>query len=194
MLINRELLSVSLTFFFHTLHICPRTYYNDDIKTQHTEEKVDKEIFVEWDDRYLIGIPLIDDQHKELIRLTNNLYEACLVGGEAARVNFRETIRGTVDYVKFHFAAEEKILENVKYPGIAAHKKEHESFVIKVLADVKNFEEGKTFVPNIFVRYLKDWILTHIAVEDKKYAEYILDLKKRNTLKWQLVGGQPPSL
>jgi hemerythrin len=51
--------------------------------------------------------------------------------------------------------------------------------VIKVLQDVRDFENGKKFVPNLFVRYLKDWILAHIAVEDKKYAEHILALKRQ---------------
>jgi hemerythrin len=139
---------------------------------------MNKNVFVAWDDRYSVGIPLIDKQHRELISLTNELYEACLEGTAAAGASFREAVRGTVDYVKYHFAAEEKLLEQAKYPGFAAHKKEHESFIMKVLEDVRNFTEGKKFVPNIFVRYLKDWILAHIAVEDKKYAEYILDLRK----------------
>jgi hemerythrin len=139
-------------------------------------------VFVEWDDRYSVGIPLIDEQHKQLIEMTNTLYEACLGGTETARAHFREVVRGTVDYVRYHFAAEEKLLENVKYPGFAPHKREHESFVLKIVEGVRNFEEGRQFVPNIFVRYLKDWILAHIAVEDKKYAEYILDLKKQGAL------------
>jgi hemerythrin len=134
---------------------------------------MEKEVFVEWDDRYSVKIPLIDSQHKQLIELTNSLYNACVEGTEAASGNFRSAIHSMVDYVKYHFAAEEKLLETSKYPGIAAHKREHESFVIKVLQDVRAFEDGKKFIPNIFVRYLKDWILAHIAVEDKKYAEYI---------------------
>jgi hemerythrin len=140
---------------------------------------MEKEVFVEWDDRYSVGIPLIDSQHKKLIELTNSLYNACVEGTEAASDNFRSAIHDMVDYVKYHFAAEERLLETSKYPGAAAHKKEHESFVIKVLQDVRAFEDGKKFVPNIFVRYLKDWILAHIAVEDKKYAEYVFSLKKQ---------------
>jgi hemerythrin len=143
---------------------------------------MDDKILVEWDDRYSVKIQLIDDQHKELINMTNTLYEGCLAGDEAARSYFLEAVHGTVDYVKYHFAAEEKILENVKYPGFAEHKREHEGFVKKIFEDVESFQGGKKFVPNVFVRYLKDWILTHIAVEDKKYAEYILNLKKQGAL------------
>ncbi|MDR2631552.1 MAG: bacteriohemerythrin [Spirochaetaceae bacterium] len=139
-------------------------------------------IIVEWDDRYSVGIPLVDEQHKELIRLTNSLYESCLAGDEAARVSFKEAIQGTVEYVKFHFGAEERILTNVHYPDFALHKKQHEEFVKQVLGEVKSFEEGKKFVPNVFVRFLRDWILTHIALSDKKYAEYIFELKKKGAL------------
>jgi hemerythrin len=148
-----------------------------------------KEAFVTWEDRYSVGIQLIDDQHKHLIELTNGLYKACLTGTEAARAHFREAIRGTVDYVKFHFTAEEQLLEQINYPGIAAHKREHETFVKKVLADAKDFEEGKKFVPNIFVRFLRDWILAHIAVEDRRYADYILELKKQQVRMRQPVSG-----
>jgi hemerythrin len=152
------------------------------------EVSMEEKKLVEWDDRYSVGIPLIDDQHKELVNMTNTLYEACLAGDRAARAYFLQAIHGTVDYVKYHFAAEEKILENVKYPHIIEHKRAHESFVKKIFVDVKSFEAGKKFVPNVFVRYLKDWILTHIAVEDKRYAEYIFNLKKQGALETMVAG------
>jgi hemerythrin len=150
---------------------------------------MEEKILVEWDERYSVGIPLVDDQHKELVNMTNTLYEGCLAGDEAARAYFLQAVHGTVDYVKYHFAAEEKLLENVKYPGIIEHKRAHEGFVKKIFEDVKSFETGKKFVPNVFVRYLRDWILTHIAVEDKKYAEYIFNLKKQGILERRTIAG-----
>ncbi|MDR2746136.1 MAG: bacteriohemerythrin [Treponema sp.] len=139
-------------------------------------------IFVEWDDKYSVGIPLIDEQHKELIRLTNELYQGCLAGDDAACDFFFSTIRSAMDYVKCHFSAEEKILENIRYPYLAEHKKQHEDFVLKMVEDVKNFHGGKKFVPNNFVRFLKDWILSHIAISDTQYGRYIMDLKKQGRL------------
>jgi hemerythrin len=139
-------------------------------------------VLVEWDDKYSVGIPLIDEQHKELIRLTNDLYQGCLTGDDAAKEFFFRTIRGAMDYVKYHFSAEEKLLENVKYPELALHRKQHEDFVLRMVDDVKSYQDGRKFVPNNFVRYLKDWILSHIAIMDTKYARYILDLKKQGKL------------
>ncbi|MDR1324807.1 MAG: bacteriohemerythrin [Treponema sp.] len=138
------------------------------------------EDFVTWEDRYALGIPFIDAQHKELLRLTNVLFVACQDG--SANDIFRETIKGTVKYVSEHFSAEEAMMNRIKYPKLAEHKKEHEAFVQKVLEDVRQFESGHSFVPNTFVRFLKDWILTHIAVSDKKYADYIMHIKKAGNL------------
>ncbi|MDR1955918.1 MAG: bacteriohemerythrin [Treponema sp.] len=147
---------------------------------------MEENILVEWDDRYLVGIGLIDEQHKELIALTNTLYQACLEGDAKAKTHFMEAIHSTVDYVRYHFSAEEKLLESVNYPDLAEHKKQHEGFVLQIFEEVKSFEQGKKFVPNVFVRYLKDWILTHIALADKKYAQYILHLKKEGLLQLEL--------
>jgi hemerythrin len=139
-------------------------------------------VLVEWDEKYSVGIPLIDEQHKELIRLTNELYRGCLTGNDAARAFFFDAVRGAMDYVKYHFSAEEKILENVNYPYLAEHKKAHEDFVLKMVEDVKSFQGGRKFVPNNFVRFLKDWILSHIAIADTQYAKYIMDLKRQGKL------------
>jgi hemerythrin len=139
-------------------------------------------IFVEWDDRYSVGIPLIDEQHKELIRLTNELYLGCLTGDDEAREFFFNAVRGAMDYVKYHFSAEEKMMEKIKYLYLAEHRKRHEDFVLKLIEDVKSFQGGRKFVPNNFVRFLKDWILSHIAIEDIQYARYIMDLKRQGRL------------
>jgi hemerythrin len=149
------------------------------------EESVrpDTDDFIKWDDRYLVNIPLIDGQHKKLIHLTNELYQGCLLGEAAARSCFRKTVKGVVDYVGEHFSTEEKVLETVKYPQLETHRSRHEEFIKKVLEEVKDFQNGRKFVPNLFVRYLKDWILSHIAMEDKHYGEYIFGLKKQGLLK-----------
>jgi hemerythrin len=137
---------------------------------------------VAWDDSYLLGIPIIDEQHKKLIEMTNKLYVGCLAGDDTARTYFMNTVHEAVDYVRYHFTAEEEILKRIGYPGFTAHKKEHEEFVKKIIEEVRLFSGGKRFVPNEFVRYLKDWVLAHIAVSDKQYAAYILALKKQGAL------------
>jgi len=143
----------------------------------------DNSVFIPWEDRFAVGIPLIDDQHKDLLKLANALYDTCRQGKEFVPAGFRTAAVAAVEYVKVHFSVEEKIMERVGYPDMAEHKAKHQEFVIKVLAEVKNFEEGKAFVPNRFVLFLRDWILSHIALVDKKMAHYVLDMAKKGQLK-----------
>jgi hemerythrin len=127
----------------------------------------------DWNDRYLVGIQLIDDQHRELLRLIDNFYLGCSKDDETAKTTFKLTVHGLISYIKYHFATEEQLLERIKYPDISAHKRQHAEFTRDILERIDNFERGKTFSPRCFIRYVRDWILTHMALIDKKYATYI---------------------
>ena len=133
---------------------------------------------VAWGDSYATGIPMIDSQHMELVSLTNQLYRACLDRSENTGSAFKETMSRMVEYVHFHFGAEQKLLESINYPGYKEHKLQHDTLVKNILDAARDFNEGKQFVPNHFVRTLKDWIFGHIAVNDKKYAAYVQEQKK----------------
>jgi hemerythrin len=129
-------------------------------------------MYVQWDDCYSVGIELLDKQHKDLFDFTNELYTGCRKGETAAREHFIETLHATVDYVTNHFSTEERMMEKTQYPDTAKHKKEHADFVKKVMESQKELEEGKRGVAIKFVQFLKDWIVSHIAVCDKTMAEY----------------------
>ena len=139
--------------------------------------------FVSWKNVYSIGIRLVDDQHKYLLDLTNDLYASCIEGGGAAKERFRQTVKATVEYVGVHFATEELLMHRINYPDITAHKHEHKMFVQQVLANVKDFESGQVYTPNAFVRFLRDWILEHVAQSDKKFGDYLIQIKKDGNLR-----------
>ena len=137
---------------------------------------------VSWKEQYATGIPLIDHQHMELVHLTNKLYLACLGGSESANSGFKEAMSHMVEYVHFHFDAELKLLEKMHYPRYAEHKKMHETMLLNILEAVNEYETGKKFIPNKFVRTLVDWVFSHIAIYDKDYAIFAADLQKRGLL------------
>ena len=144
---------------------------------------------VTWSSSYSVGVKTIDDQHKKLIKLTNKLFASCMAGNERVRLFkyssnsiFLKVIHEAVDYVSYHFGAEEKIMEKVNYPEYMMHKQEHSSFVHEILGKVDEFKAGKNNAPLSFVHYLKDWVLQHIAVSDKKLGTYLLEMHKNGTL------------
>ena len=141
----------------------------------------DNEI-VTWQKSYSVNIPLVDSQHMELVNLTNKLYRSAMKGRDQSKETFMGVLRGAVDYVGYHFSTEEKIMERVGYPGFSAHKKEHTDFVREVLKSVNEFSQGNLFNPLPFIKYLKDWVLTHIAVSDAAMGNYLVNLKRSGDL------------
>jgi hemerythrin len=134
---------------------------------------------VKWSSTFSVGVKLIDDQHKELLSLTNDLFNHC-IGDEASEQKyFKKIIGRAVNYVKVHFATEEKIMLATKFKGYWNHKMEHDAFVLYVVEQIKMFESGKHFTLLAFTRYLKEWILTHIAVSDKQYFEHFKQIASR---------------
>jgi len=137
---------------------------------------------VQWQNSYSVGIRLVDEQHMELIRLTNKLFSNCLAGQDRSKSTFLDTIHEAVDYTGYHFGTEEKIMERIHYPDMYRHKKEHADFVREVFTKVDDFKAGKLLTSLSFVYFLRDWVLHHIAVSDKKLGEYLMSMRRSGEL------------
>ena len=134
--------------------------------------------FIDWEERFSINILHLDNQHKQLFDIVNALHKACRESEDLAMDQFRKAVRDTAAYAKSHFSSEEQIMEKNGYPGMSEHKKIHSEFAQEILGIAVAFEEGKKLVPNNFVRFLRDHILSHIAITDNKLGDYIQKLQK----------------
>jgi len=134
---------------------------------------------VEWSDRYSMGIKVIDDQHKGLLDFVNDLFNHSTGNEKEERAYFTEVIQQAVQYIKDHFATEEKLMVATKFSDYAAHKKAHDEFTLTVVKSVKEFESGKRLVLEKLAYFLKDWVLEHIAVMDTQYAAYFRKIATR---------------
>ncbi|MCL2601888.1 MAG: bacteriohemerythrin [Treponema sp.] len=137
------------------------------------------EELVVWGAKYEIGVPIIDKQHQELVGIINELYRSCRTNGsEEVNAAFKDAMRRIVGYVRFHFSAEQELLERLQFPHFKNHIRQHEVFVRDIFDAARDFRDGKRFAPHVFVRTLRDWVLGHIAVSDKQFAQYFTEQKK----------------
>jgi hemerythrin len=125
-----------------------------------------------WDDTFLVNFAVIDNQHKDLVGMINELIRGSGKGMAMADVAFVKTLKRAVEYARIHFTTEEKYMRQVNYPDFANHKQEHEAFVVEVAKQLKAFEEDRND-PAVLIDFLKGWLLNHIAVSDKKYVPYL---------------------
>jgi hemerythrin len=126
-----------------------------------------------------MGIKVIDDQHKGLLNFVNDLFNHSTRNEAEERAYFKEVIQQAVQYIKDHFATEEKFMVATKFSGYAAHKKAHDEFTLTVVNSVREFESGKRLVLEKLAYFLKDWVLEHVAVMDTQYAAYFRKIATR---------------
>jgi len=134
---------------------------------------------ISWSEAFSVGIKIIDDQHQELFTLVNDMFNHVVGDAQAEKVYFKQVIQKAVDYVKVHFSTEEEIMLHAHFPGYGEHKKAHDTFVKTIVEKVQDFEAGKQFTLLEFTQFLKEWILTHIAIMDKGYFTYFRQIAAR---------------
>ena len=127
---------------------------------------------MEWNDTLSVGIKVVDDDHKKLIGLLNELHDA-VASGHGKDVLGR-TLDGLVSYTRFHFTREERMFEETGYADAVAHKKEHDDLtkqVLDVQARYKN--DARAMLSLEVMSFLKNWLFHHIEGSDKKYAPHL---------------------
>ncbi|MCB1316652.1 MAG: hemerythrin family protein, partial [Leptospiraceae bacterium] len=119
-----------------------------------------------------IGVPMIDMQHLWLIRQVVELDYAIHHEYEARREYFNAALADAITYIKEHFSTEEKIMRHFDYEHIEEHRKQHRHFVQFVQNRNEQYKAGDEKAIFGLLHDLKEWLITHIAVEDKKLFFY----------------------
>lgn len=124
-----------------------------------------------WSDSYSVNSSEIDNQHKKLFDLINELNDAMGKGAGAEALG--KTLTALADYARVHFADEERMLTRVNYPELATQKSEHAAFVQKVTDLNTQYRAGKVAMTISVMEFLKNWLTHHIMQVDKRYSSYI---------------------
>jgi hemerythrin-like metal-binding protein len=123
---------------------------------------------ITWRDTFSVQVPSIDEQHKKLVELINDLYNKFYEGIDN---QYLETLFSELEkYAVYHFDYEERFMELYGFKGYKEHKQEHESFKKKIGDYKQSLDAGKTKDIIDLVTFLKDWLLKHIMGTDQKYA------------------------
>jgi hemerythrin len=125
---------------------------------------------LEWSQELSVSITEIDEQHKKLIAMLNELNAAMRAGKGNAMVG--EILERLIQYAATHFTLEERYMDQYGYLGKIPHKGEHAAFVKKVGDFKKDFDAGKAMLSVSIMNFLSDWLKNHITKTDKAYAPF----------------------
>jgi hemerythrin len=126
---------------------------------------------IRWNDTLCLNITEIDQQHRKLVDVINELNEAMRQSKGKALLG--KILAGLVAYAGTHFRTEERILDRLGYPETARHKAEHAAFVKKVAEFRQGFESGKLGLSLQVMTFLSDWLQHPIKGTDKTYVPFL---------------------
>lgn len=128
---------------------------------------------IQWSNDFLVGDATIDRQHKELFRAFSELIDACRLGQGKAKIE--ELLDFLEVYVIFHFDAEEKLMEQSKYPGLAAHRQAHAGFIAQLTELKAMFKSDGASMELLITtnETVLRWLIEHIRKTDTALGAYL---------------------
>lgn len=129
-----------------------------------------------WKDKYELGVPLIDEQHKELFRRVDAFMQTLRspVSWEEKVEKVNETLEFMKAYVVTHFQDEEAYQQKIGYPNLAEHKAIHEGMVAYVVEVATQYAQ-QGYDERLMQQFggkLLAWLINHVAAEDQQICAF----------------------
>jgi len=128
--------------------------------------------YIIWSEMFSVRVPYIDNQHRKLIQIINNFYDA-LKDPEASMTIF-QTLNELFHYTELHFKDEEEIMHLIQYPAskLEKHKLAHENITEQIFKLNDQLNRGDERTLYNLESFLNNWIIKHILEMDKAYQPY----------------------
>ncbi len=128
---------------------------------------------MEWtQEAYGTNVNVCDEQHQELFVRVNALNEAVTHNNRAEIGNRLDAL---IDYVVEHFQTEERLMAERGYPGLEAHRQEHENLVSTCTDLQGRFHANQAEIEPGTMAFIKSWLDHHIPVIDRSYGPALSD-------------------
>ncbi|AJC86551.1 bacteriohemerythrin [Campylobacter sp. RM16704] len=122
-----------------------------------------------WCDKYSIHNDEIDKQHKKLFELAANVEMISDRPIHKGQIKF--LLADFFNYMKEHFAEEEKYMAKIGYPDLPNHQKIHKGIIQSMIDLIQNIKSTNDLKEKLNVIASK-WLLEHILKEDMKIEKW----------------------
>ncbi|MCW8928651.1 MAG: bacteriohemerythrin [Gammaproteobacteria bacterium] len=162
---------VGLGFLMGPTHPLPWIMLVVVIAIPFIHNKMASSRYLVWKDEYSVGVEEMDNDHKKLLNLINQLQTA--VNYYTGKEFEEKALDELVDYTKTHFKKEEKLMEDNDYADFDAHKLQHEKFIGKVNEFIEEYKKDADVTVVKTLEFLKAWLIEHINGTDKEYGKVL---------------------
>jgi len=127
---------------------------------------------IAWTDYLSVGVPEMDEEHRQFIARVNELNKAIIESEDKA------TVERLMDLMLMeathHFWHEQELLERWKYPEAEAHAAKHAELTAQFARVMKEIEASDiSFVWASKGLLFKQLLVEHLLREDMKYRDFL---------------------
>lgn len=146
------------------------------LENTYIDEEVDvmpENVKFEWSEDFELGLSEIDEEHSKIVENFEKLYTYMKEG--KGHEYYLELVEFLNNYVENHFSHEEEFQKSIGYDKIGEHKIIHDEFKLKVkeIIDSSKTHEINNMDLIKLNLFIKDWLINHILIEDKKIADFV---------------------
>ena len=123
-----------------------------------------------WSDNYSVGVPELDEQHKKIVEVINELNTNTDLTSQSDKLH--NILGRIIIYAQNHLDYEESLLKKHAYPHYEDHLSKHQEYKKKVSDFAVELLEYREEMPTKFLNYLNHWWVDHILKEDMKYKSF----------------------
>jgi hemerythrin len=124
---------------------------------------VSKPLYIVWQDAFMQGESIIDEQHRGVLATVNSLHYF-LQQGQGLEA-LMPTVKILVSYLMFHFKTEEGILRATEYPDIARYNRYANESVDEFKRICRQSITYKD--PEEVLLFLKNWWYRHLEMHEQ---------------------------
>lgn len=121
---------------------------------------------LQWKPSFALGIPAVDHEHRQMIRMINDVYEK--VDDENNTASVQSALADIHAGISAHFALEERVMREAGYPEYGEHKDNHEDLLDQIRDLMDRFEDNPGEGRKLLQQSLNDWFGQHFATFDAR--------------------------
>jgi len=127
-----------------------------------------------WDQRFETGIESVDNQHRQLVEIVNQLGDQLVFGSDPDAEKLQALFHQLAQYAHRHFADEERLMAESGVDGrhLQLHAQHHRQFIEQVLG-MWNARASLAHPAETVHGFLASWLTVHILGEDQAMARQI---------------------
>jgi hemerythrin len=125
-----------------------------------------------WSKKYSVGVQTLDDQHKGMLCVLNELH-AAMMRGQAQKAVGPLCIK-LLGYTRDHFSTEERMMSETRFPGLAEHQAKHQELARKVGEYAARYQQGGYTLYIQLLNFVREWLTGHIQKkEDQELGAWL---------------------